>query len=113
MSRTEREKGARFEREVADIFGTRRISVQGRSDVEHADVAHKYLWLQCKRRARLSIYAWWEETKQAAEEASKMPVLVVRQDRGEALVVIDAKTFAKIMAGLDNPMEDASNEDEL
>lgn len=101
MSRTEREKGARFEREIAEVFGTRRVSVQGRSDAEHADVEHKYLWLQCKRRARVGIYGWWEEAKSAAAAVGKMPVLAVRQDRGEALVVVNAKTFAAMLLNLE------------
>ena len=97
MGKSQREKGARFEREVAQVFGTERVGSRGKPDATHSDVEHESLFIQCKRRARLALYQWWEETVEGAVNAGKVPLLVIRQDRGEALVVMDLKTFRKAM----------------
>jgi hypothetical protein len=96
MGRLSRDKGARFEREVAKALGTERTGTRGKADKEHADVVHPRFFVQCKRRAKLSISSWWKETSEGATKAGKTPILVVREDRGEALAVMRLEDFGKL-----------------
>ena len=91
MGTLSRDKGARFEREIASVLGTERAGTKGKPDVDDADVVHPTYFVQCKRRARLAIGAWWRETADGAERARKRPLLVVREDRGEALAIVRLK----------------------
>lgn len=88
MGKLSRDKGARFEREVATMLDTTRCGTKGKPDSTDADVFHPTLFVQCKRRARLSIGAWWRETADGAKNAGKIPLLIVREDRGEALAIV-------------------------
>jgi hypothetical protein len=88
MGKLSRDKGARFEREVAASLGTERAGTKGKPDADDADVILRTYYVQCKRRARLAIGAWWRDTADGAERAGKRPLLVVREDRGEALAIV-------------------------
>lgn len=85
-----RNKGMRFEREIADFFGTQRMGTLGKSDDNHGDVFHHDLFIQCKRRSKLPkvIMDWWHKTNKDAIRAEKTPVVIMREDRGEALVLL-------------------------
>ena len=56
MGKTEREKGARFEREIAAALRTERAGTKGRPDGDDADVRHPAFYVRCKRRARLAVH---------------------------------------------------------
>tara|TARA_Y100000310_G_C20108003_1_gene545790 strand:+ start:220 stop:525 length:306 start_codon:yes stop_codon:yes gene_type:complete len=96
-----RNKGAGFEREVARALSTERTGTRGKPDDEHGDVLHPDLFIQCKRRAKIGIYAWWEENKQTAEPTGKEPILIVRQDRSEPLVVMSMEMFNAFLEAAD------------
>ena len=88
--RKSRNKGKRFELEIAHALDTERTGTRGKSDADHGDIIHDTLFVQCKRRAALpvSLMTWWNETTAAASRVDKMPLLVIREDRGEALVLM-------------------------
>lgn len=88
MSASQRRKGATFEREIAKVFGTERVGSRGKSDNEHCDVAHPHLFIECKRYQRIAVYRWWDKCSAGAAKVGKTPMLVIREDRAEPLVVM-------------------------
>lgn len=88
MGKKERTKGAQFEREVAAVLGAERVGARGRPDAEHADIVHPDCLIECKRRKDIAIYQWWRDLRGKAQLSGKTPVLVIREDREEALMVV-------------------------
>ncbi|MEN5159705.1 putative PDDEXK endonuclease [Achromobacter spanius] len=98
MSAMQRNKGAAFERKVANLLtdatGTtwrRRVRNQaGDSDVVADEPAFAGISIECKHANVLCLSAWW---RQAVEQAglAGVPVLIYRQTgtRGE-MVMVDA-----------------------
>lgn len=96
MSKRERAKGARFERQVAHALGTERIGTRGKRDAEHADVKHDRFYVQCKHYKRIRVCRWYEETAERAKEVGKTPVVVLKEDRGQPLVLISLQDFLEM-----------------
>lgn len=70
---------------------------QGGEDVQLSPAARKLIpvSIECKARAKIpSIYEWYKQAEDNCPKGSE-PVLVIRQDRKKALVVIDAETYFK------------------
>ena len=102
MSRAEREKGARGEREVAAIFraagfdcdrtpnsGGLRITGDLHGDLPcHVEV---------KRQERLRIPEWWEQARSEAP-AGVLPVLAFRTSRQPWLAVVPLEALTAILA---------------
>ena len=63
------------------------MGILGKPDNEHADLIHDRFFIQCKRRAMLSIQDWFDTNSKMAMLAGKIPVLIMREDRGEPLAV--------------------------
>lgn len=95
MSRAQRDRGARFEREVVSMakdagFTDAARTSDGRHQRTRGDVAGvPGVSVECKRTEAFSIRAAW---KQATDQASDMdlPVVVTRWDGGPALAVLEA-----------------------
>lgn len=96
MSAMQRNKGAAYERKVANLLteatGTtwrRRVRNQaGDSDVVADEPAFARISIECKHANTLSLPSWWRQAQnQAGEEG--VPVLIFRQTgaRGESVVV--------------------------
>jgi len=80
-----------LERKVAKLLGgTRNPLSGGASRHTRGDVIHPTLYVECKLRQKLSIWAWFEDTRQKAEKEHKKPILVIKEKskKGE-LVVLD------------------------
>lgn len=46
--------------------------------------------IECKNKSHVSVYSWYN---QAREHGPHEPILVIKEDNSEPLVVVDAKTF--------------------
>lgn len=96
MSAMQRNKGAAFERKVANLLtdatGTtwrRRVRNQaGDSDVVADEPAFAGISIECKHANVLCLPAWWRQTMEQAG-AGGVPVLIFRQTgaRGETVMV--------------------------
>lgn len=98
MGKSERDKGSRFERKVAQAFGTERVGTRGKRDKEHADVEHDVFFIQCKHYKRMALFRWFEETSEGASKVGKTPILVLKEDRNEPVVVIGLDAFFDLLA---------------
>ena len=94
MSKSQRTKGAVFEREVADVFTTmfgRKVTrVLGQARDGGGDIDLGALLVECKRRkSMITVYDWWRQANASAVKAGggKLPALVLRADNEEALFV--------------------------
>lgn len=81
MGRSQREKGARGERELAKILGGRRTgqaqSQHAAPDADISDCLPGY-FIECKRQERVQIEAW---CKKAEDEAGELvPVVIWRRN---------------------------------
>lgn len=87
-----RQRGAELQRETVNTFRMYSIPSfnrdRGGANHERGDVEVDGFWLGCKRRTRLPRYVIAEKTEIG---------VVVREDRGEALLCIPLKPIAKII----------------
>ncbi|WP_313378128.1 putative PDDEXK endonuclease [Achromobacter insolitus] len=98
MSAMQRNKGAAYERKVANLLTEATGKVWRRrvrnaaddSDVVADDPAFAHIVIECKHANTLCLPAWWRQAQQQAGEQG-VPVLIYRQTgaRGE-LVMVDA-----------------------
>ena len=94
MGRSQRDKGARSEREFARLIGGERVPLSGAAGGRFAgDVIGLGLRWECKRRANgfRQLYGWLENAD----------ALAVRADRREWVVVIPLERFLQ-MVGVGN-----------
>lgn len=100
MSRSQRDKGARGEREVAAIFRAHgfdcdRTPNSGGLRIKgdlHGDVpAH----VEVKRQETLRLPLWWRQA--VAESDGAVPVLAFRQNGSEWLAVVRLETLAAML----------------
>lgn len=95
MGRLSRDKGKRFERQIAaalrGVAGDTRRGWQTRSGSDEPDVICEALpgcWLECKTGARPNIVAAMEQARTAAP-AGVAPVAITHWDRSVTLVTMD------------------------
>lgn len=103
MSATERAKGARGEREVADVlrgFGIeadRTVHNSGmflRGDITGVEGYH----VEVKRQETLRVPAWIRQAE--AECGDLVPVVTFRQNRGEWYAALPLRDLARLLAAL-------------
>lgn len=96
-----RDKGARFEREVAamlkrhEFYDARRgqqySGVNGDADVIGLSGIH----IEAKRCEKLYPYDWMEQSKRDAKEG-EIPIVVFKKNRHEVLVQMTFESFMKL-----------------
>jgi hypothetical protein len=103
LGKLQRTRGSTFEREIcaalSKAFG---IPVQRKLGQERdsgADVLVGRWILECKRRRRISLYAWFDQVMRAAGESGLTPAVVTRADDREALVILKLTDFIPLMRG--------------
>jgi len=106
MSRKEREKGKRGEREVATIlrshgFPGRRTSqyaghTEDSSDVVGLDGFH----LEVKRQEKTRIFEWYEQAKRDAEEKN-IPMVVFRRSGENWFALLDFEDLLDVLSLLE------------
>lgn len=96
-----RNKGAQFERdiirELKDSLGVncKRNLEQWRSGGDDIDLPPYSI--ECKRRATIATYEWWQQACDSAERAKRIPILIMKADRKETLVVMDLQEFMRLI----------------
>jgi len=88
------------ERRVAKALGGHRIAMSGAAQEKGrlGDVLHDHFEIECKLRAKLSIYPWFKKNEVNAKETHKIPMLVVREKgaRNGDLIVLRMSDFLTI-----------------
>ena len=105
MGKRSRDKGARFEREVASalkaVFGPRPIRSSGQcfSGDTRADVDCPKLWVECKVGRRPNIKAALEQAEEASASAGsdKTCVAVCKWDREKPTATMRLDDFIEIL----------------
>ena len=105
MGKAQREKGARFEREVANIlkevFGPRTIRSSGQcfSGDTRADVDCPELWVECKVGKRPNIKGALEQAEEARalSGSSKICIAVCKWDREKPTITMRLEDFVEIL----------------
>lgn len=106
MSKSQRTKGANFEREVVRQFRELGHHVARNLDQWRdggGDIALKRWMFECKRRAKISVYEWMEQCK-AAARGEQVPVVIARGDNKEALVIMRFEDFLEMFDALERSM---------
>lgn len=102
MSKSQREKGAAFEREVCKALRDELGLVINRNLAQTRDGGYDIkigqFRLECKRRQKISLYQWWHQIESCCQP-DEIPVLAIREDAGKRLYVIDEATFASFVRG--------------
>lgn len=102
MSKSQRTKGATYEREVCDVF----TGITGRKIQRHIgqardggnDVTVGRLVIEAKRRKTLGgIEKWLLQAKVATVSAEQVPVVVTRSDGGESIAILSLADFLRII----------------
>ena len=100
MGKSQRTKGATYEREIVtalkDVLGidAKRNLTQtreGGGDI----VLDKYL-IECKRRASISVYAWMKQAEESCDTKQK-PIVVCRADNQQSLVIMKLTDFLPLL----------------
>ena len=109
MSKSQRVKGATFEREVcaliADHLGitVKRNLAQTRGGAtEGSDITLGRFSIECKRRARISVYEWLDQAQRDA--GTKTPIVVARADGRRSIAILDFEALLPLLRefGADN-----------
>jgi hypothetical protein len=97
---SQRRKGAVYEREVMSAFSAalgaefKRNIGQARDGGNDGDVGP--LVLEMKRRKSLKTFMDWYRQAQAATPAGRIPVVVMREDAGESMVMLSLEDFLRL-----------------
>jgi Holliday junction resolvase len=110
MSRSERDKGLRGEREVAAIYEARGFAVRGLEGTgDHLVVGVAPLGLtihsEVKRQETARVWAWWEQASSEAP-AGSMVVVAFRRSRSKWLAIVELEELADLIANVATGIEE-------
>jgi hypothetical protein len=78
----------KFERRVAEFFGTTRNALSGsNSKISSSDTIHPHLFLEAKLRDSFAIHSLWKDTAAKAKKEGKVPVVVTQQKRDHGFLI--------------------------
>ncbi len=102
MGKMSREKGARFEREIAmelrEIFGNEsRRGFQYRDGTEVGDVLNPVFFIECKRHKRCNVKAALRQAFDNCNDKTKYPIAITRDDNERAIVTMDLDDFKDLV----------------
>ena len=87
MGRSQRVKGATFERDIAKRLGAKRNIGQARDGGD--DITVGPFRVECKRRASLgTVQKWLAQAVASCDRHGDVPVVIGREDGGEPLVLM-------------------------
>jgi Holliday junction resolvase len=91
MGKSQRNKGARVEREIAKLLGGERVPLSGATSFAKGDVTAYNMTFEVKARKDgfKQIYTWLN--------GEDIDALVIKADRKEPLVVLPISTFKELM----------------
>ncbi len=104
MSRKSRDKGAAWERAVANWLKTHGFPNAARRGVGYSDydiIGVPGVAIECKNAETLSVPAWWRQTLEQADAAT--PLLIMKRkghaDPGDAMCVMSLSDLAELLGG--------------
>jgi Holliday junction resolvase len=103
MAKISRDRGAAFEREVANLFkdwghmAFRTAQHMGKTG-QAPDVKAKYLHIECKRRRNIAVYEWYEQARAdaLAEGKGNLPTVIFRGDKKPPMVMMHFEDWMKL-----------------
>ena len=101
MSRSERDKGAAGEREVAVIFRAHgfdcdRVPNSGGLRLKGDLYGELPVHVEVKRQERLQLWQWWEQA--SSEAGAGLPMVAFRRNRSEWLAVVRLDDLVELLA---------------
>lgn len=102
MSKYHRDRGADFEREIANYLtmelgrAVRRKLGQARDGGDDLQVGK--FRLECKRRVTILVDKWLSQVERCALD-HEVPIVIARSDRGEALAVLRLSDLTPLIRG--------------
>ena len=104
MGKMQREKGKRFEREVANLFkeegfkATRSAQCMGKTGQAADVIGVPYLHIECKHVEQMKLYEWIAQAIRDTEAEGKgnLPCVIHKQNRKDILVSMRYEDFIKI-----------------
>lgn len=102
MGLLSRNKGRRFEQELARLFreampgAVVHRGFQGRSGEEAADVECPVFWIEAKRGRQPNVRAALRQARAAAPQG-RVPIAIIRDDRAEAFVSLLLADFLELL----------------
>ena len=99
MSKSQRDKGHGFERDIVNLlkehgYEASRNLTQTRDSGGDINLPR---WLfECKRYAKIAVYTWLDQAIKSAK-GNQTPVVVAKADRKEAIVIMRLTDFMEIM----------------
>jgi hypothetical protein len=116
LGKSQRTKGAVYEREVCDTFNSA-LGTQYKRNIGQArdggnDIDAGGLTVECKRRATLTtVENWYKQAAVAVDErfdregATTIPLVVARADQGTSFAILDLDDFLRIWKyAAENPL---------
>lgn len=102
MSKSQRNKGAGYEREVCDVFTVatgRKIQRHiGQSRDGGNDITVGRLVLECKRRKTLgTVEGWLQQAEVAKVHQEQAAVVIARSDGGKSLAILSLEDFLRLI----------------
>ena len=64
--------------------------------------------VECKHHARIAVYRWWEQAL-ARRESTGLPILVIKENRKQPLVVCDAEEYFHLRASVARHLQELQN----
>ncbi len=102
MSRSQRDKGASFEREIANYLSDRLGRVVKRKLAQARDggddIQIGKFRIECKRRSRISIYPWIVQALESCASGD-VPIVIARGDGHSAVAIMLLDDFTPMLAG--------------
>ena len=101
MTKMQRNKGAQFEREVADsvsdwlgIDCKRKLGAarDGGDDIQVGPFR-----IECKRHETTKVWEWYEQARSNSKAGEEIPVVVFRRSRSEAMALVSFADFMRLM----------------
>lgn len=101
MSKSQRTKGAAFEREIAGIL-TKRLGRPVTRELSQTrdggrDLSLPPFSLELKRRVRIGVYPWLKQAEAATDYKHPLPVVVARADKERAVAIIPIEVFVAMI----------------
>lgn len=99
MGKMQRNKGAEFERAIVMTLKARGYDAKRNLDQTRdggGDINLPAYLIECKRRAKISVYEWLEQAQKAAQD-HQIPVVVARADHKDAIAILKWTDFMGMM----------------
>lgn len=103
MAINSKQKGARFERQLAGLFrdygytDSRRTAQYCGNTGDASDVVGlSGIHIEAKHQERMSLYDWMDQAKRDSKGTNKLPVVFHKKNNAEILVTMQLDSFMKL-----------------